>query len=213
MDKNTVWYIEKKLERTKAALVKKNYDVYIVESKEEALSKVIDLIEKGSTVSFGGSMTVIDSGMVEALRKCDLNLLDRYKEGLTPDEIQKVFRDSFFADYYITSSNAITENGELVNLDGTGNRAAAMIFGPKKVIIVAGYNKIVRDLNEAYNRVRNCAAPKNCKRLSRKTPCTETGVCMDCSSGDRICNYYVVTYRQNVKGRGIVILVKEELGY
>lgn len=213
MDKNTQWYIEKKIERTKLSLEKKNYQVYVVESSKEAVQKLQEIMEKGSTVSVGGSMTVIDSGILELLRNGDYNFLDRYKEGLTGDEMGRLFRECFFADYYITSSNAITEGGELVNLDGNGNRVAAMIFGPKKVVVVAGVNKIVGNLDEAYERVRNMAAPTNNKRLNKKNPCTMTGRCMDCESPDRICNHYVVTYRQNVPGRGIVILIKQDMGY
>lgn len=213
MDKNMQWYIEEKINKTKASLEKNNYQVYVVESPEEATKKLGEIMEKGSTVSVGGSMTVNGSGILELLRNGDYNFLDRYKEGLTGEEMGKLFRECFFADYYISSSNAITEGGELVNMDGNGNRVAAMIFGPKKIIVVAGVNKIVGSLDEAYERVRNLASPVNCKRLNKKTPCTVTGRCMDCASPDRICNHYVVTYRQNAPGRGIVILIKQDLGY
>lgn len=213
MDKNTEWYIDEKIKRTKEALEKNNYDVYVVNTKEDAANMVESIIEKGSTVSFGGSMSILECGVLNILRNGEYNLLDRYKEGLTSEDIGKLFRESFFADYYLTSTNALTENGELVNLDGNGNRVAAMIFGPKKVVVIAGINKIVRDIDEAYKRVRDEAAPINAKRLSRKTPCGVTGKCMDCSSPERICNHMVVTYRQNTKNRGIVILVKEDIGY
>lgn len=213
MDKNTEWYIDEKIKRTKEALEKNNYDVYVVNTKEDAANMVESIIEKGSTVSFGGSMSILECGVLNNLRNGEYNLLDRYKEGLTSEDIGKLFRESFFADYYLTSTNALTENGELVNLDGNGNRVAAMIFGPKKVVVIAGINKIVRDIDEAYKRVRDEAAPINAKRLSRKTPCGVTGKCMDCSSPERICNHMVVTYRQNIKNRGIVILVKEDIGY
>lgn len=213
MDKNTEWYIDEKIKRTKEALEKNNYDVYVVNTKEDAANMVESIIEKGSTVSFGGSMSILECGVLNKLRNGEYNLLDRYKEGLTSEDIGKIFRESFFADYYLTSTNALTENGELVNLDGNGNRVAAMIFGPKKVVVIAGINKIVRDIDEAYKRVRDEAAPINAKRLSRKTPCGVTGKCMDCSSPERICNHMVVTYRQNTKNRGIVILVREDIGY
>lgn len=213
MNQNVNWYLEKKLERVKQSLEKNNYEVFIAENMEDVKKLLKNIIEEKSTVSFGGSMTLIDGGIIEYLRKCNITLLDRYKEGLTSDDIAEIYRKSFFADYYITSSNAITEEGYLVNLDGNGNRVAAMIYGPKKVIVIAGINKIVRDLNEAYTRVRNYASPINAKRLSRKTPCVEKGICLDCNSPERICNHYVVTYRQNVKGRGIVILVKQDLGF
>ncbi len=213
MDKNTQWFIEEKIKRTKAALEKNNYQVFVVESSEEAVDKLKEIIEKGSIVSVGGSMTIIEAGVLELLRNGDYNFLDRYKEGLTGEEMGKLFRECFFADYYISSSNAITEGGELVNLDGNGNRVAAMTFGPKKVVVVAGVNKIVKSLDEAYARVRNQAAPMNTKRLSKRTPCTTVGKCMDCDSPERICNHYVVTYRQNAPGRGIIILIKQDMGY
>lgn len=213
MDKNTEWYVDERLKRTKESLEKNNYSVYIVDTKEDAAKTIENIIEKGSCVSFGGSMSIIECGILNTLRNGEYNLLDRYKEGLTSEDIGKIFRDSFFADYYLTSTNALTENGELVNIDGNGNRVAAMIFGPKKVIIVTGINKIVRDIDEAYKRVRDEASPINAKRLSRKTPCCVTGKCMDCSSPERICNHMVVTYRQNTKNRGIVILVREDIGY
>lgn len=213
MDNNTNWYMEEKINRTKKSLENNNYEVYVLNSMDDIIPQLSKIIEKGSTVSVGGSMTIIDSNVLNLLRNGDYNFLDRYEEGLKPQDIQRVFRESFFADYYLTSSNAVTENGEMVNLDGNGNRVAAMIYGPRKLIVVIGENKIVKDLNEAYNRVRGYTSPINAKRLSRKTPCTLSGVCMDCSSEERICNHYVVTYRQNIKNRGIVIIVKESLGY
>lgn len=213
MDKNVTWHVEEKIKRTKEALEKNNYDVYVVEKASDAAKKIEEIIEKGSKVSFGGSISILESGVLDILRNGQYDLLDRYKEGLTKEDIGEIFRESFFADYYITSTNALTENGELVNLDGNGNRVAAMIFGPKKVIVIAGINKIVKDLDEAYIRVRNTAAPINAKRLDKKTPCSQLGRCIDCSSPDRICNHMVVSYKQNTRGRGIVIIVKEEIGY
>lgn len=213
MDKNVVWHLEEKIKRTKEALEKNNYEVYVVERVKDAAKKIEDIIEKGSKVSFGGSISILESGVLDILRNGQYDLLDRYKEGLTNEDIGELFRESFFADYYITGTNALTENGELVNLDGNGNRVAAMIFGPKKVIVIAGINKITKDLDEAYVRVRNTAAPINAKRLDKKTPCSQLGRCIDCSSPERICNHMVVSYRQNTKGRGIVIIVKEEIGY
>lgn len=213
MDKSVVWHLEEKIKRTKEALEKNNYEVYVVERVKDAAKKIEDIIEKGSKVSFGGSISILESGVLDILRNGQYDLLDRYKEGLTNEDIGELFRKSFFADYYITGTNALTENGELVNLDGNGNRVAAMIFGPKKVIVIAGINKITKDLDEAYVRVRNTAAPINAKRLDKKTPCSQLGRCIDCSSPERICNHMVVSYRQNTKGRGIVIIVKEEIGY
>ncbi|KMT21532.1 lactate utilization protein [Clostridium cylindrosporum] len=213
MDLNTRWFKDKVLEKTKKSLESKGYDVYIVKDKSEAKKKVISLIEAKSTVGVGGSQTLLQCDILNSLREGDYNFLDRYKEGLTPSEVKEVHKEAFFSDYYLTSSNAITESGELVNLDGLGNRVAAMIYGPKKVIVVVGENKIVRDIDSAYERVRKYVAPINCKRLNMDNPCVKVSECVNCSSENRICNHLVVTFRQNTKGRGIVVLVKEEIGY
>jgi L-lactate utilization protein LutB len=213
MDNNKKWYYEKKVEKLFENLKAKNYEAYYVETKEDAKKKILELIKEGSTIGLGGSATLNEIEIIPELRSDKYKLFDRYKPGLTPDETYDIFRKALLSDYFITSTNAITINGELVNVDGTGNRAGAIMFGPDKVIFVAGYNKIADSMDEAIDRVRNEAAPINSKRLSRKTPCTTTGQCGDCNSPERICNSLLVTYRQNKPGRGIVIIVGEELGY
>ncbi|MEG0641103.1 MAG: lactate utilization protein [Clostridium sp.] len=213
MDKNTRWFKDNVLERTKESLNFKGYEVYIVEDKNEAREMVVSLIQNKSTVACGGSQTLEQCGILDALREGDYDFLDRYSEGLTKDDIKQLHKNAFLSDYYLTSSNAITQNGELVNLDGLGNRVAAMIYGPERVIILAGENKITADIDSAYERVRKYVAPTNCKRLEKGTPCLRTASCINCSNENRICNHYVVTYRQNSPGRAIVILVKEDLGY
>jgi len=213
MDPNVKWYNEKMIEKVADNLRAKNYEVYCVENRQEAKNKILELIEEGSTIGLGGSASLNEIEIIPELRCEKYKLLDRYKPGLTPEETQDIFRKSFFADFYLTGTNAITMQGELVNMDYTANRVGALMFGPKKVIIVAGYNKIVADIDQAINRVRKYAAPINAKRLNRKTPCAVTGQCADCSSPDRICSNLVVTYKQNKPGRGIVILVGEELGF
>ena len=124
-----------------------------------------------------------------------------------------MFKESFFADAYFTSSNAVTENGELYNVDGNGNRVAAMLYGPEKVIVICGVNKIVKNVEEAIKRNRECAAPINAKRLNKETPCSKVGYCMDCKSKDRICNEYTLIKRQNRKERMHIIFLNENLGY
>ena len=171
-----------------------------------------ELVNEGSKVSLGGSMTLFETKIMEHLRSGRYELLDRYKEGLTADEIKEIYRKSFFCDAYFTSTNAITEEGELYNVDGNGNRVAAMLYGPDKVIVIAGVNKIVKDINEAIYRVENLAAPANAKRLNRKTPCTVTGKCMNCNSPERICREYTVI-RKPVPNRIFVLLLNEEYGY
>lgn len=210
MDKNKYDIIRLKMERTAEALRDNNMYCECVDSAEEALEVIESLMCEGDTVAVGGSMTLSEMGVLDMLRSGKYNFLDRY----APDaDVQKIFRDSFFADVYLTSSNAITENGELYNVDGNSNRVAALVFGPKSVIVVAGYNKIVKDTEAAKVRVQEIAAPANAKRLGCETPCTKTGHCMNCASPQRICATTVIMARQRVQNRVKVILVGEELGY
>lgn len=181
----------------------------IEEAKEKALSYLIP----GCSVSFGGSMTLDETGILASLReRSDISLIDRAK-ATTPEETKKAFHDALSADYYFMSTNAITADGELVNIDGNGNRVAALIYGPEYVIVVAGMNKVVSNVEEAVSRVHNTATPMNCQRLGKKTPCAATGVCADCLSPDCICNQIVITRRSGLEKRIKVILVGEELGY
>lgn len=213
MDKNVKFVIEKRALRTIENLEKNNMKGYFVQNEEETINKIEELIKEEDTVTVGGSMTLFETGIIDFLRNGKYNFLDRYKEGLTPEDIKDIYRKSFSADAYFTSSNAVTEEGELYNVDGRGNRVAAMIYGPDKVIVVVGVNKIVKDLDEAIMRNREWAAPANAKRLDKKTPCAEVGYCMDCKSKDRICSEYVVIKRQMDEGRIHVVIVNKELGY
>lgn len=212
MDSNLKWVNEVKINRTLEALRKNNMEGYLINTENELIHKIQELVNEGSKVSFGGSMTLFETKIMEHLRSGRYELLDRYKEGLTADEIKEIYRKSFFCDAYFTSTNAITEEGELYNVDGNGNRVAAMLYGPDKVIVIAGVNKIVKDINEAIYRVENLAAPVNAKRLNRKTPCTVTGKCMNCNSPERICREYTVI-RKPVPNRIFVLLLNEEYGY
>jgi hypothetical protein len=213
MNDNVKWVTDKKVARTMEALKKNNMDAYHV-GDQEALHKLLnELIQANETVSFGGSMTLFETKTLDWLRGKEYTLLDRYKEGLSPDDIQKIYRDTFYADTYVTSTNAVTEDGQLYNVDGNGNRVAAMIFGPKQVIVIAGTNKIVKDHDEAIERNRRIAAPANTKRLSRQTPCLKLGYCTDCNSPDRICNAFVTISKQGTKDRIKVIFVDGQYGY
>ncbi len=194
-------------------LQKNNINGYLVENREELISQIESIVEEKSVVSVGGSMTLFDLGIIDYLRGGRYEFLDRYKQGLSPADIEDIYRRSFFADAYFTSTNAITEEGELYNVDGTGNRVAAMLYGPKKVIVIVGTNKIVQNMDEAIKRVREIAAPLNTKRLNRKTPCVKVGHCMDCNSPERICNEYTVIKRQRDKNRMHVIFINENTGY
>ena len=213
MDNNIKWVEEQKIKRTMENLEKNNIESYFVEDNSALIEKISGFVKEGDTVSVGGSMTLFETGVIEFLRNGKFNFLDRYEQGLNGNDIKDIFRKTFSADAYFVSSNAVTEKGELYNVDGNGNRVAAMIYGPDNVIVIVGVNKIVRDVKEAIERNKEYAAPANAKRLNRNTPCTKVGYCMDCSSSERICNDYVLIRRQGQKGRIKVIIVGKELGY
>lgn len=194
-------------------LEKRRMEACYCATVEEAQKKAFSYLTEGCTVSFGGSMTLEDTGMLTALRhNPDIHLIDR-ATATSPEETKKLFHDALLADFYFMSTNAITVEGELVNIDGNGNRVAALIYGPENVIVMAGMNKVTANVEEALSRVHNTATPMNCKRLNKNTPCTATGVCSDCLSPDCICNQVVVTRRSGIKGRIKVILIGEDLGY
>lgn len=207
----------KKFYETAAETLIKNLDKrgmegYYVDNAEEALNMALRFVTPGSSVSWGGSMTIADMGLIPALKASDCVVLDRTVPK-TDAEKREFFGKVNMCDYYFMSSNAITMDGELLNIDGIGNRVASLIFGPANVIIIAGMNKVVDNIESAVDRARNIAAPINTQRLDKKTPCTQTGRCMDCMSPDCICNQFVVTRRSMPAGRIKVILVGEELGY
>lgn len=213
MDKSLKSILDIHVQITVRNLSKNNmYPVY-VETKEEVVPKIEELVREGETVACGGSMTLFEAGVMKHLRTGRYNFLDRYEKGLTQQQINEIYKKSFFADTYFTSTNAITEDGELYNVDGNGNRVAAMIYGPSSVIVVAGINKIVRNIDEAVERVKRIAAPANALRLNADTPCTKTGICMNCKTDKRICCSYTVFRHQKAKDRIKVIIVGESLGY
>ncbi|MEG2289788.1 MAG: lactate utilization protein [Clostridium sp.] len=213
MDDNMIWLKENKIKQTINCLNSNGMNGYLVNSEEELIKKIEEITWSGATVACGGSMSLFETGVIEHLRSGRYTFLDRYKEGLTKNEVKEIYRQSFSADVYFTGTNAITEKGELYNVDGNGNRVAAMLYGPDKVIVVLGENKIVKDIDEAIRRNERIAAPANCKRLNRNTPCTKVGYCLDCSSEDRICNEYTIIRRQGNKDRIHVIFLNKELGY
>ena len=173
-------------------LARRRMEGYYCATVEDAEKMAFSFLTPGCTVSFGGSMTLEDTGMLTALRHD---------------------HDALSSDFYFMSTNAITKDGELVNIDGTGNRVAALIYGPEHVIVMAGMNKVAANVDEALSRVHGTATPMNCKRLGKNTPCSATGVCSDCLSPDCICNQVVITRRSGIEGRIKVILIGEELGY
>jgi hypothetical protein len=200
------------IEETLKNLKKNQMNGYYAQDQAALMEILEDLCNDKGTAAVGGSMTLKETGVLDWVRS-EFDFFDRYAQGMTKAETMEVFRKGFFADYFFTSTNALTEAGELVNIDGTGNRVAAMIFGPSKVIVIAGTNKLVKDEAAAYERIRNFASPANCVRLNRKTPCASVGYCMDCKSPDRICASYATLRWQTNPDRVHVILVNENLGY
>ena len=213
MDKNLNWVNEKRIEKTIKSLENNNMNGYLVNSNEELIQKITELVKKDSLVACGGSQTLFETGIIDHLRSGRYNFLDRYLKNLTPKDLKDMHRKAFLSDAYFTSTNAITENGELYNVDGNGNRIAAMLYGPDKVIVICGINKIVKNIDEAIKRNELLSGPANAKRLDTKTPCKITGCCMDCNSSDRICCEYSVIKRQRTKDRIHVIFLNESFGY
>jgi len=195
------------------ALKANGFEVIYADNANEALDKVMSFIPKRAKVGIGGSVTVRDIGLVEAIEKQSNTIFMDWGKPLELKEKIKVRKDALTSDVYLTSSNAITLQGQLVNIDGTGNRVSAMIFGPKKVIIVAGANKLVDTLDEALARIRNIAGPLNGKRLNLKTPCALTGKCTDCNSPDRMCKVKVILEKKPSLSDITIVLVGENLGY
>jgi hypothetical protein len=181
---------------------------------DQARDEVVEMIPPGATVFRCGSMTTVGMGLWEAIASLpEVNLIDPYQPELSPEEGLELRRQGMTADVMIASTNAITLDGKLVNLDGMGNRVAAMAFGPKKVILVVGMNKVAPDLESAVARVKHYAAPVNAIRFGIKTPCVETGLCSDCKSPQRICNMWSTIEGHMIKDRIHVKLVGENLGY
>lgn len=210
MDEHTCFVDEKRLERVKAALEKNQITAHILQAASEVVPFLRQHIPAGATVSNGGSMTLRECGAIELLRNGAYNYLDRDAEGVDKKAVQ---RAAFGADYYLASANAVTEQGEIFEMDGAGNRVAALVYGPDRVILVVGRNKIVENLEAARRRNALVAAPANCHRLGTATPCAVTGICQNCSSPGRICNAELVLHRQLDPQRMTVLLVNEPLGY
>lgn len=205
--------MDERISRTMTALERNKMRPYFVETIEELHDLVRSLVKNDRLITAGGSMTLKDSGVTELLMtEFSDTYLDR-SQGKNREEVEEIFRKAFFSDTFLSSTNALTEEGELYNVDGNGNRVSAMIFGPKQVIIVAGINKLVKNMDEAVRRVETVAAPKNSLRLSCETPCAKTGECAHCRSDGRICCSYVRLAQQRIPDRIKVIIVNQELGY
>ena len=206
------WYGEMQAQRTVQALKKNNFEAQYFPKAGEALEVLWRLLPEGATVGVGGSMTLNQIGFYEAVQKRPVKLLNPFAKGLSPEEGDKIRRAIFSADVFVCSSNAVTEDGKLYNIDATGNRVAPMIFGPKRVVLLCGVNKIVKDIDEAHKRVKEWVAPMNVKRLGYKPPCGQTGICVDCGSEERICNAYVTLAKKPRRTDFWVFLIGEEMG-
>lgn len=193
-------------------LQRRNFEAFYCPTAAEAVEKVSALIPDGSSVTWGGSMTIRDMGLTEALHKRNLNVLDR-DLATDRDEAQRIYREAFSTDFYLSGVNAISEDGVIVNIDGNGNRVAAITFGPKKVILVVGLNKVTQDVQSAFARARSTASPINAARFDIKTPCQVDGICHNCNSPESICNYIHFMRNSHPAGRHTVVLVGEDLGY
>ena len=210
-------YWQTRLNDVKASLERNNFEVYTANRASQAKEIVQEKILPGikvKTVSWGGSITFISTGLYGAIKDDpNYDALDVFKKNLSPEDAMELRRQALLADLYITGTNAVTEEGQLVNLDMYGNRTAAITFGPKHVIILVGRNKIVPDLEEAMWRIKNYAAPVNAMRLDKKTPCVKSGFCEDCMSPERICNIWTITEKSIPKGRIKIVLINEDLGF
>ena len=193
-------------------LKKRNMEGYFFETGAECVKAIVDSIPQDSVISWGGSETIKEIGLLDLLHNGNYELIDR-ASAANPEESRVLYAKAVLADYYLMSSNAITLNGELINIDGNGNRVACLIQGPSHVIIVVGMNKVVTDVPSGVSRVRNMASPPNAIRLGRNLPCAAAGHCLDCLSPECFCNQIVITRRSGHTGRIKVYLVAEDLGY
>lgn len=212
MDQNKVKRNKLLAEKVIKGLQSRNMEGYYVKNKEEALKKVFSLIPRGSSIGWGGSASVDEVGLKVVAKTGEYVVYDR-DNGKNPIEKKQIEIQTFGCDYYLCSSNAITEDGILVNIDGNSNRVAAIAYGPTHVIMVVGMNKVAKDLDAAIYRARNEAAPINAQRFDLDTPCKKNGSCANCMSKDTICCQFLITRFSRHEGRIKVVLVGEDLGF
>ncbi|SLM17434.1 conserved hypothetical protein [uncultured spirochete] len=207
------WSYTVRAGRARLALEKNGFDAVVAPAAADAAALVMEFIKPGATVGFGGSMTVRALGIQEKAAAAGATLLDHNAPGLSAEEKYGILRSELTCDVFISSVNAVTLKGEMLNVDGNGNRVAALTFGPRKTIVVVGANKIVADEAEGWARIEAKASPMNNKRLEKDNPCVKTGQCMDCDSPGRICRVYQILRRKPSLSDFTVILVAESLGY
>ena len=209
MNENIVKRNELLASKVIKGLESRNMSGYYAADKEEALKKALEIIPEGSTVTMGGAMSVHEIGLSDALKNGNYNFIDRDKY----EDKRAAMLAAYDADVFLSSANAMTEDGVLINVDGNSNRVSAIAQGPKKVVFIVGMNKICADVDSAMKRARNVAAPINAQRFGLSTPCTKTGSCMDCKSPDTICCQILITRFSRHKDRIHVILVNDNLGF
>lgn len=206
------WKNQLKAKKMVDILNDKGYVAVLANNLDEAKELVLNHVKKGSGVALGGSETLSKMGLTQHFANGDYKFFERYTQP-TWEATVEVYRQSMLADYLVTSTNAITKNGELVNVDSSGNRAAGIVFGPKNVVIVAGVNKFVDTLDDAFKRLREIA-PMNCERVGHVTPCRETGECSDCQIEARMCNYTTIVHNgRKLKDRYYIVIVPETVGF
>lgn len=211
-------YWTARLKDLKVALEENNFEVFIAENTLDAgtvfLEQILPTLQGAQTVSFGGSMTLVGTGVVDAVRANPaLEVIDTFDSSLSREEVLARRRLSLLADIFLTGTNAVTECGKLVNLDMIGNRVGGINYGPTHVVLFIGRNKIVDTVQDAMSRIKEYVAPVNAMRLNKKTPCRQTARCMDCSSPDRICNMWSITEKSFPKGRIRIVLINEDAGF
>lgn len=212
-------YWNLRLEEAKKALEDNNFKAYVAQSAAEAKDLVLQTLLPEiapASISWGGSMTFRGTGLYDALKPGaapqGMEVIDTYDKSQGPEVVLQRRRQALLCDLFFTGANAVTDSGMLVNLDMIGNRVAALVFGPKNVIVLAGRNKLVRDLDEAIGRIKTYAAPANAMKLDKKTPCVKTAVCHDCKSPERICNSWTISEKSFPEGRVCVVLINEDMG-
>ncbi|MBR5762198.1 MAG: lactate utilization protein [Lachnospiraceae bacterium] len=212
MDANIIKRNELLAQKVIKGLESRNMTGYYTATKEEALKKALELIPEGSSITMGGAMSAHEIGLVEAIKKGNYNFIDR-DVAKTPEEKRAIMLKGYDADFFLSSVNAMTDDGVLVNIDGNSNRVSMIAQGPKKVLFIVGMNKVCGDIDHAMKRARNVAAPTNAQRFGLSTPCSKAGTCFDCKSPDTICCQFLITRFSRHEGRIHVILVNDNLGF
>ncbi|MGE5544375.1 MAG: lactate utilization protein [Bacillota bacterium] len=213
MNQNLVWTYEQRSKKVVKALQKNGFEAVYCENREAARRNIIDEACHANTIGFGGSMTVQELQIESELAEMGKELLQHNRPGLTAEESLAIRHRQLSCDLFLTSTNAVTMGGQLVNVDGVGNRVGAMTFGPKKVIVAAGRNKIVEDLDAALKRIKAIATPANVRRLNLKLPCGVTGYCSDCNTPDCLCRVTVIMDRKPSLSDIRVLLINDDLGF